>query len=623
MNAIKVWSTVVTLAMIAAGWLVFPAAAAAQGPPAGVGQAVVLEGDLDVQYEDDDRDGKLVHVLHTNNGRVPLRFQGPPPELPSGSRVRVAGNLADGTVTTSNVTALGVSTSRTLGSQSVLVILFNFSNNAIQPYTPGSTATINDQVKNFYLENSYGQTVMSFTVAGWFTIGATNAGCDYYTWATQAETAATAAGFNISAYDRRVLAFPQASSCSWWGMGNVAGPRSWINGSYATRVVAHELGHNFGNHHSHALKCDAASCVSVEYGDDRDVLGATGVVGHLTAFQKERLGWLNYGISPALQTVTAANDYWIENYEMIRGQSKGLKIWNPATSTYYYVESRARTGFDANVAAGVVLHTGSPTTANSSYQLDLAPTTTTFDSTLDVGQAFTDSATGLTIQTISTSIDGAMVRVSFGTTACVAAAPSVSLALSAPLRYTVTITNKDGAGCLAAPHAVTATVPSGWSAAWSAASPVTIAPGANASLTLSLTAAAGTPSGSYPFSVNVVNSTSGQSTAATASATVTVATILVVSPTATVSIPARGNGSVALAVSVAAGQVPVAGAAVTIVVTKPNGDTATMTATTASTGAATANYTLKPKDPSGVYLVTATASSNGSTGSGSTSFTVP
>jgi hypothetical protein len=611
------------MALVLMTALIHPPTSAAQGPPAGAGSPVVLEGELDVQYEDDNRDGRLVHVLNTANGRVPLRFHGPPPELPSGSRVRITGDLADGAVTTSAVTTLGVSTTRTLGSQSVLVILFNFSNNRVEPYTAASTATVNDEVTNFYLEGSYGQTVMSFTVAGWFTIAATDAGCDYYTWATQAEAAATAAGVNLAAYDRRVLAFPPASSCSWWGTGNVAGPRSWINGRYATRVVAHELAHNFGNYHSLALTCDAASCASVEYGDDRDVLGANGIVGHLTAFQKERLGWLNFGVSPTLQTVTAAGDYWIENYETLRGQSKGLKIWNPATSTYYYVESRARMGFDSNVADGVVLHTGSPTTGNSSYEIDLAPTTTAFDSTLDVGQVFTDSAIGLTIQTISTSVDGAMVRVGFGATPCVAKAPRVSVASSAPLRYTIIVTNNDGVGCTAAPHVVTATIPSGWIAAWSPASPVSIAPGATASLTLSLTAPPATAAGSYPFGVNVVNNTSGQSGAATGTAVV--AASLAVSAAATVSIPTKGNGnaSASIVVTAAAGQVPVAGATVTIVLTKPNGDTATLNATTASTGAATANYTLKPKEPSGLYLVAVTATSNGSSAAASTSFKVP
>src|SRR4029079_7397469 len=141
-----------------------------------------------------------------------------------------------------------------------------------------------------YAENSYGQAALNFTVTGWFTIAASNTTCDYYTWASQADAAATGAGFMVTNYDRIVYAFPQTSACGWTGMGNVAGPRSWINGSYNTRAVAHEQGHNFGNHHSHASKCDANGCVTVDYGDDRDVLGASGVVGHMNAFQKERLG---------------------------------------------------------------------------------------------------------------------------------------------------------------------------------------------------------------------------------------------------------------------------------------------------------------------------------------------
>ena len=64
------------------------------------------------------------------------------------------------------------------------------------------------------------------------------------------------------------------------------------------RTIAHEQGHNFGNHHSKALKCSSGSCSTVEYRDDRDVLGKSGVVAHMSAFQKERLGWLNYGTAP-------------------------------------------------------------------------------------------------------------------------------------------------------------------------------------------------------------------------------------------------------------------------------------------------------------------------------------
>ena len=40
-------------------------------------------------------------------------------------------------------------------------------------------------------------------------------------------------------------------------------------------------------------------------------------------------------------------------------------------------------GFDGSLTAGVVVHTGSEATGNSSYQIDLAPGSTTFDTLLD------------------------------------------------------------------------------------------------------------------------------------------------------------------------------------------------------------------------------------------------
>src|SRR6185436_5731104 len=305
-----------------------------------------------------------------------------------GTRVRVRGDLADGaTVVATSVTTVATSTSRTIGTQDVLVILLNFASSPVQPYTPAAAQNVNAQVRSFYLENSYGQTTMNFTVTPWVTIDGDTATCGYNTWAGLAEAAARGIGYDSAQYDRVVYAFPSVAACAWWGMGNVAGPRSWVNGSYALRVVAHEQAHNFGDYHSHANKCDVTGCTAVEYGDDRDVLGATGVVGHLGAYQKERLGWLNYGGSPAIQTVTSDDNYWIEVYATASsGHPKALKVWNAAAGTYFYIEARAKLGFDGNVAAGVTVRSGSPTVANSAYQQDLAPATSTWDSTLDAGQ---------------------------------------------------------------------------------------------------------------------------------------------------------------------------------------------------------------------------------------------
>jgi hypothetical protein len=594
-----------------------PAQARAQGPPAGLpGVPVVLDGELDVLYEDGEAEARLVHFLDDGNRRIPLKFEGSfAPDLMTGSRVRVRGNLANDGVTATSVEVVATPTSTT-GAKKVLVILINFSNNATQPWPLTTVESVNAQVRNFYLENSYGLTSLSFTVAGWYTIAATDATCDHYTWSTQAEAAATKAGVSLSAYDRLVFAFPKASACSWIGMGNLGGSRSWINGTYTLKNVAHEQGHNFGNHHSKALKCASSSCSTVEYGDDRDVLGKASVVGHMNAFQKERLGWLNYGTTPAIQTVTSSGDYWIGSYVTQSGHPNALRIWNPSQNHYYYVESRAQVGFDANVAAGVTLHSG---ISGISYQVDLDPVTTTYDSTLDVGQVFTDSKIGLSIETLSTSADGALIRVNVGSAPCSTQPPGVSLAASGAMKYTVTLKNNNGSTCAASLVTATAAVPSGWTASFSPAASASLAPGASASMTLTLTAPAAT-TGVYSFTVTGKDGSSGKSGSVTGS--VTLATSLNVTASASYLGGTGSRRSASIVVVAKAGTQAAAGAAINVVVTSPKGVRSTLAATAGADGRATLRMSLKAKDPAGVYQVAATASSNGATGQASTSFVV-
>lgn len=602
-----------------------PVSVFAQGRPdvlPGRGR-VAIDGELELTYQDDEVSGRLLGFLHSQNRRIPLQFpNGKAPNLPTGSQVRVSGDLADGTVTSADISALAVPSTQTFGTRQVLVILFNFTGNATQPFSASTVSSVNDQVKSFYRENSYGQADMNFTVAGYYTISASTSTCDYYTWATQAETAATNAGFNINAYDRRVFAFPRVSACSWTGMGNVSGPRSWVNGSYIVRTVAHEQGHNFGDHHSQSLQC-SGSCTTVEYGDDRDILGASGVVGHMNAFQKERLGWLNYGSSPTIQTVATGGDYWIGSYEANVADTKALRIWNAANSTYYYVESRARVGFDANVTAGVTVHVGSPSSGYG-QQVDLAPSTTTIDSTLDIGQTFSDQALGVYITTLSTGTDGALVHIDFGQVSCTSGAPGVTLspasqvgASGSVLRYGVTLRNNDGQTCAASPFALSASVPAGWTASFSAIG--SVAPGASAQSTLSVTVPTGA-SGTNAFNVTAQDTASGTSGSAIASATV--AASLGVTTAAAVS-GSKNNRAITVNVAVAVGSSAVAGAPVTITITRPFGGSVTVAATTGTDGRATARYALKRSDPSGAYQIRANVSTGGLTGTASTSVNVP
>jgi hypothetical protein len=237
-------------ALVAACCAGHPARVAGQNPKGATaieGIPVELEGELDVLYEDDVTGGRLRHFLIDHDRRIPLLFDdGAAPDLPTGTRVRVKGrmkidgNLAQSGITPTSITPMDSTAARTMGARDALVILFNFSNNPTQPYSRATAAAVNEQVRRLYLENSFGQRAMNFTVTGWFTIPATNEGCDYYTWATQAEAAASAAGYNIAAYERRIFAFPDASSCTWWSMDNLARRRSWRNDTYGLRIVEQE-----------------------------------------------------------------------------------------------------------------------------------------------------------------------------------------------------------------------------------------------------------------------------------------------------------------------------------------------------------------------------------------------
>jgi hypothetical protein len=610
---------------------------AQQGPPDGVpgrGPVVEVEGELDVIYEDHDQEGRLLFFLERddNRQRVRLKFENnDEPNLLSGTRVRVRGNIdaADGslTTTTSSVTSMAINPLRTLGAQHVLVILMNFSNNPTQAFSATTIASINDQVRNFYLENSYGQTNINFTVKGWYTIAATDTTCDYYTWASQAEAAATAAGVDLAAYDRRMFAFPKAAGCTWAGTANLGGVRSWINGSYILRTVAHEQGHNLGNYHSRAVTCDSTACVTNDYGDDRDVLGVPGTVGHMNAFQKERLGFLNYGASPVIQTVTTSGDYWIDNYELLRGGSKALKIWNAAKSSYYYVESRAKSGFDVNIAAGVTLHLGSPTSGYG-HQVDLAPLTTAWDSTLDGSQVFTDPAMGLSMQTLSSSVDGATIRVVFdggSPTSCTRTAPTVTVSPSSQTvaagtttQFAMSVKNNNASSCPASTFAVAATVPSGWATSVVGGTLSSLAPGATTNATLSVAVPAGS-SGSYPFQVTATDTSGGAVGAASASITASSGSESTIS-SLSVTVAAAVNGrQLSTSTSVRSNGMPVRGANVMVTLKPPTGANLTLSGVTADDGVVLLNYMVKPKDPQGTWQVQSVATSGSVSGSATTS----
>jgi hypothetical protein len=519
-------------------------------------QKLELSGQLEVFYEDrEDGSHRLRHFLITDfSERFELHFAGNAPELMHGSGAAVLGVLfealpdssasSDGDIglTADNTEVLqlaatgdssggsnggtALASSATFGAQSTLVINVNFQDNPVQPWTKSAAqTTVFGTTNDFIRENSYQQTSLSGAVTGWFTLPLNSTSCDSAAIITAARERAAANGFDLAAYNRFIYAFPYTTACPFSGAGSVGGSTSsmLINGSMNWYTVAHEMGHNLGLYHSHALDCGSvtlgSNCTSDEYGDGVDIMGR--VMGHYNAFQKERLGWLD---STNITTVSANGVHELETYSATQGSKpKALKLSkgiDTATGqpSWYYVEFRQPTGFDsvfsgnANVLNGVVVHSGIDNQGNSSYLLDMTPNSyassyaDSKDPALETGQSFFDSSADITLATDWVDSNIARVNVDLGgsTASCVRANPGISMTpgesawvgAGSAVSYSLTLTSRDSSACASKSFGLSASKPSGWSTAFGSAS-LTLAPGQSRTTTLTVTSPTTAADGFY------------------------------------------------------------------------------------------------------------------------------
>jgi hypothetical protein len=626
-------------------------------------QNVQVDGSLEVYHVDnvDPTENEYLYVLNTATGKLSLHFAGKQPALLTGAKVRVSGVKIDNALALSSNTGSvqtlsAASLPNTLGAQKTLTMLVNFSDEMTQPYTVAyAQSMIFTTTSNFDYEASYQQTWLSGDVAGWFTIPVSSTTCDYSSIASYAQQAASSAGYALSNYTRYVYVFP-ANACTWWGLGTVGGnpSQAWIHTKwgFTLPVVGHEMGHNFGLYHSHSLDCGSVTiadsgCTASEYGDIFDMMGSSNTTPHFNAFQKERLGWLNAGISPPLTTVmgqTGTVAYTIEPTETARDTiSRALKIAKTtsctATQQWYYVESRQATGYDAflasntNLLTGVLVHEVTEGDANSSYLLDMTAATTSWsDAALDAGITFTDPDSGLTITPTSVGGTSTTLNVSMPPSTCSHVAPTVTLTPAgtqwtsdgATVSYSVTVTNNDGCACASSTFDVSDAVPAGWSS--TAVRTGSIAPGSSGSAGTLVTSSTSAPAAFYSVTTTASNSVA-PTVFASASGTVAIVTSLgvgVATGQATYTRPTKGNQttSVGITTTVTNSGTPLSGVAVSVQVKNPGGSITTLSGTTGSTGTIVVSYPLKSKSLSGTYAVTSKATVGTMSGSGTTSFGV-
>lgn len=528
----------------------------------------------------------------------------------------------------------------TTGEQRTAVILVNFQDNPSQPISRADAhALVFGTVSDFYWEASYQKTFLAGDTYGYYTLPVSSGSCAIDLITQEADRQAATAGVDLSGYERLIYLMPNtACTGAGYNSGAKLPSRLWINSDNITaQSIAHELGHNFGLLHAQSLDCGAAvldsDCASNVYGDPADVMGS-GTLAHFDSVHKEKLGWLGGAGQPAIASVSASGRYLIAPIEVAGNTAvRAIKIPrgidpNTGQPTYYYVEYRQPLGFDAglanigNLATGVLVHLGG--SGQRSELLDMTPDsypTSAFndmrDAALLPGRSYSDAATATTIKLVSADANGALVDVLLGSApapTCTPATPVLSLigggtsvAAGTPVTYTITLGNRDGAGCAATTFSLARSVPNGWVGTLSTGS-LTLSPGASANAVLTVTSGATSTAGSYAIGVGTGSDASSMHTT-TASAMYSVGAAL---PAPTTSVATDKTGyvrgeTVYMSARVLDGGVPVAGAAVRFTVRTPTG-TAALAGTTGTDGYARAALKLgKGKSAVGSYALRAEA----------------
>ncbi len=277
--------------------------------------------------------------------------------FPNNQRVRVSGTLANGELAAETVTTISSpapSAIATDGTTNVLVMLAYWT--SPDSVTPESAASqMFGDSNGWYRDNSYGLLGQTGAVTPWMKIDPpTDNQCygDSDQTMTQAKASAQALGYDLSQFDNFVVYFPYdggtGSDCSAYaGWAFVGAPGTWLNGYMDRRVSVHEQGHNYGLWHGHSLLCAGRideSCQFSEYGDDYDAMGSSGYVGHFSASQKDKLGWM----PGRVQDLTAGGSTTLAPYETDAVATVAAKV-DASPDRSYWLEYRRPADFDANL----------------------------------------------------------------------------------------------------------------------------------------------------------------------------------------------------------------------------------------------------------------------------------
>ncbi len=354
--------------------------------------------------------------------------------------VHIASDSGDGTSTISN----RPSQSWANGDKKILVIMIDFSDLPGRPIQKSGSgipakdlpvteddidALINGSngVREFFQDGSFGSTDLLLTtpVAGdspdVTEVLRVDRTASYYSntgsssaLGTDARAAATAAGYNLDNYDRLCYMFTNLANFDggtkfngWGGRASVGGKNCWINGYWDFRVVAHELGHNWGLRHANLWKVTDGRPGSMfgssqAYGDSHDTMGAASGshTKHFSHWAKSLLWWIPDASVTTVDTSGVYRVYEFDDESADLNQARALKIVRDGTRDYWI--GYRRNGTLGSMADRAYVLWGYNFGYDEGDLLDMnTPGSDVKDAGLAIGQTYEDPEKGISFTPIA------------------------------------------------------------------------------------------------------------------------------------------------------------------------------------------------------------------------------
>ncbi|HUY85124.1 MAG TPA: hypothetical protein VMU97_01265 [Candidatus Dormibacteraeota bacterium] len=356
-----------------------------------------------------------------------------------------------------------------VGQHKTAVVLVNFEDDQRQPFTAeqvdAAMFTAPNSVSSYFNEVSFGKLVLT---------GEYNPSGDVYDWvrlpasldhpckdgpqaqiAQAANVAAEqATGRSLQGYANYVYMLPRRTDCINENDGSIVNGSTQGNvtvmnsrdtdPSLSEGIDVHEISHQFGLSHANLMVCRNAKnkrivtpldlsgkCHDYVYQDPYDPMGsarlAAGLPIDFDSLNKARLGWE----SP--QNIKVVSKNATVNIVPDEVASQGTQLveipfaGSAANGPSIYLDYRQPIGADSNVSPtsllfkGVTIRVSDPigfnrpvTLDDFSHLIDTHPQTpSALDAPLKVGKAFFDKSTGIKIQDLGISPEGAKVKISF------------------------------------------------------------------------------------------------------------------------------------------------------------------------------------------------------------------